>query len=172
MPHAIERFAPALPHLMQLKTLAPAISPRQIIGPLDRVVEGIAYDSRRVQRNFLFVALRGEKSDGHQFIEQAIEKGATTIVTEQEVQVARATCLVVENTRQALADLGAGLIRSGHRVLSHCGMGFNRSALVAGLILVRLGIPGCEAVNRLRGCRPGALFNEVFAAHLDSCGPL
>jgi protein-tyrosine phosphatase len=72
----------------------------------------------------------------------------------------------------AIADLGAGLIRSGHRVLSHCGMGFNRSALVAGLILVRLGIPGCEAVNRLRCCRPGALFNEVFAAHLDSCGPL
>ena len=92
---------------MQLKILASAISPRQIIGPLDRVVEGIAYDSRRVQRNFLFVALRGEKSDGHQFVEQAIEKGASVIVTEQEVQQARATCIVVENTRHALADLGA-----------------------------------------------------------------
>ena len=32
----------------------------------------------------------------------------------------------------AVADLGATLIRTGHRVLSHCGMGFNRSALVAG----------------------------------------
>ena len=92
---------------MQLKTLASAISPRQIIGPVDRVVEGIAYDSRRVQKNFLFVALRGEKNDGHQFIEQAIERGASSIVTEEEVQPARATCLVVENTRHALADLGA-----------------------------------------------------------------
>ena len=92
---------------MQLKILAAAISPRHVAGPLDRVVEGIAYDSRRVQRNFLFVALRGEKSDGHQFIEQAIEKGASVIVTEQEVQQARATCIVVENTRHALADLGA-----------------------------------------------------------------
>jgi len=107
MPHAIERLAPATRHLMQLKTLAAAISPRQIIGPLDRVVEGIAYDSRRMQRNFLFVALRGEKSDGHQFIDQVIEKGASVIVTEQEVQQARATCIVVENTRHALADLGA-----------------------------------------------------------------
>ena len=70
-------------------------------------MEGIAYDSRRVQRNFLFVALRGEKSDGHQFIDQVIEKGASIIVTEQEVQQARATCVVVENTRHALADLGA-----------------------------------------------------------------
>jgi UDP-N-acetylmuramoyl-L-alanyl-D-glutamate--2,6-diaminopimelate ligase len=92
---------------MQLKTLTAAISPRQIIGPLDRVVESIAYDSRRVQRNGLFVALRGEKSDGHQFIEQAIEKGASVIVTEHEVQHAHATCVVVENTRHALADLAA-----------------------------------------------------------------
>jgi len=68
----------------------------------------------------------------------------------------------------AVADLAAELIRSGHRVLSHCGMGFNRSALVAGLVLRRLGVPGPEAVRRLRACRPGALFNPVFAAHLES----
>jgi protein-tyrosine phosphatase len=68
----------------------------------------------------------------------------------------------------AVADLGASLVRRGHRVLSHCGMGFNRSALVAGLILLRLGMSGPEAVRRLRTCRPGALFNEVFAAHLQS----
>jgi UDP-N-acetylmuramoyl-L-alanyl-D-glutamate--2,6-diaminopimelate ligase len=92
---------------MQLKTLVAALSPRQIIGPPDRVVEGIAYDSRRVQRNGLFVAMRGEKVDGHQFVEQAIEKGATVIVTEHEVQSPRATCVVVENTRSALADLAA-----------------------------------------------------------------
>ena len=92
---------------MQLKLLAAAISPRQIIGPLDRLVEGIAYDSRRVQKNFLFVALRGEKSDGHQFIDQAIEKGASVIVTEREEKQARATCLVVENSRATLADLAA-----------------------------------------------------------------
>ena len=107
MPHAVERLAAPFRHAMQLKILAAAISPRQIIGPLDRVVEGIAYDSRRVQRNFLFIALRGEKSDGHQFIEQAIEKGASVVVTEQEVQQARATCIVVENTRHALRSRGA-----------------------------------------------------------------
>src|SRR5215203_2450714 len=92
---------------MQLKTLIAAISTRQVVGPVDRVVESVAYDSRRVQRNGLFVALRGEKSDGHQFIEQAVEKGATVVVTEQPVQSARATCVVVESTRSAMADLAA-----------------------------------------------------------------
>ncbi|MCU1246364.1 MAG: hypothetical protein JWN02_2274, partial [Acidobacteria bacterium] len=43
---------------------------------------------------------------------------------------------------EAVTQLGAHLVRSGHRVLSHCGMGFNRSALVAGRILNHLGLPG------------------------------
>ena len=90
---------------MQLKTLAAAISVRQVIGALDRNVESIAYDSRRVQRNGLFVALRGEKQDGHAFIGQAIEKGATAIVAEREEKHPRATCLVVDNSRTALAEL-------------------------------------------------------------------
>jgi protein-tyrosine phosphatase len=67
---------------------------------------------------------------------------------------------------QAVSRLGAQLIRDGHRVLSHCGMGFNRSALVAGRILCELGMPGCDAVERLRARRPGALFNDRFALHL------
>jgi len=92
---------------MQLKTLAGAIPVRQVIGPLDRTVESIAYDSRRVQRNGLFVALRGEKNDGHEFIGQAIENGASVIVAEREEKNPRATCLLVENTRTALADLAA-----------------------------------------------------------------
>src|SRR5438552_1040107 len=92
---------------MLLKTLVPAIPIRKIIGTIDRPVESIAYDSRRVQRNGMFVALRGEKSDGHQFIGQAIEKGASVIVVEHEGSHPRATFLVVENTRAALADLAA-----------------------------------------------------------------
>jgi len=68
----------------------------------------------------------------------------------------------------AVAIMGAQLVKSGHRVLSHCGMGFNRSALVAGRILNHLGMSGVDAVERLRERRPGALFNDVFAEHLKS----
>jgi len=67
-----------------------------------------------------------------------------------------------------IAKLGASLVRDGHIVLSHCGMGFNRSALVAGLILNELGMPGKETVERLRERRPGALFNPTFATFLES----
>jgi UDP-N-acetylmuramoyl-L-alanyl-D-glutamate--2,6-diaminopimelate ligase len=84
---------------MQLKTLVATIPVRQVIGTLDRTVESIAYDSRRVQRNGLFVALPGEKVDGHDFIQQAIEKGATAIVAERAENNPRATCMVVEHAR-------------------------------------------------------------------------
>ncbi len=68
----------------------------------------------------------------------------------------------------AVARLGASLVESGHKVLSHCGMGFNRSALVAGLILTYLGLSGAQAVELLRERRPGALFNEKFAEYLST----
>src|SRR5438094_8505266 len=92
---------------MQLKSFLDATPVRKVIGPLDRQVENIAYDSRRVQRHTMFVALRGEKTDGHQFIGQAIDKGASVIVAEREQKDPRVTCLVVENTRTALADFSA-----------------------------------------------------------------
>jgi protein-tyrosine phosphatase len=66
----------------------------------------------------------------------------------------------------AVASLAAELIRVGHRVLTHCNMGFNRSGLVAGLILTTLGMPGDAAVSRIRARRPGALYNERFAQYL------
>src|ERR1700756_5154091 len=105
---------------MQLKTLLAATPVRQVIGTPDRAVESIAYDSRRVQRNGLFLALRGEKSDGHDFIDQAIEKGATVIVTERAENPAlagRASCVVVDDTRAAMADLSARLFNFPARKL-------------------------------------------------------
>jgi hypothetical protein len=69
---------------------------------------------------------------------------------------------------RAVARMAAELIEGGHRVLSHCGMGFNRSALVAGLILIELGMRGEDAVLRLRERRAGALYNEMYSTFLES----
>ena len=79
---------------MQLKTLLSATPVRQVFGSVDRPVENIAYDSRRVQRHTMFVALRGEKTDGHQFIGQAIDKGASVIVAERELLERHLGCVI------------------------------------------------------------------------------
>lgn len=55
---------------------------QQVVGTTDREVNNIVFDSREIGVNDLFVAIRGAASDGHDFIEKAIEKGASTIVCE------------------------------------------------------------------------------------------
>lgn len=66
----------------------------------------------------------------------------------------------------ALGRLVADLLTSDHRVLVHCRMGFNRSVLVIATALTYCGMSGAEALLHLRERRPGALFNENFAAHV------
>ena len=107
---------------MSLKKLLAAVQPRKITGSLDRAVESIAYDSRRVQRNSMFVALRGEKVDGHNFVGPALEKGASVIVVEREEVCPRATCIIVENTRTALADLAVAFYENPARKLKLAGV--------------------------------------------------
>lgn len=71
-------------------------------------------------------------------------------------------------TLHNLGRLGADLIACGHRVLSHCGMGHNRSALLAGVMLTYLGHSGEEAIARIRARRQGALYNHVYSDYLAS----
>lgn len=68
----------------------------------------------------------------------------------------------------AVAKMCASLIQRGDRVLSHCGLGLNRSALMAGLILMYLGMDGSSAVQRIQQRRPGSLYNVVFRDYLLS----
>jgi len=68
-------------------------------------VTGVEYDSRRVKPGCLFVAMRGESSDGNRFIDQAIQSGAAAVVTDSLEQKARAgvAWAVVAHGRRALA---------------------------------------------------------------------
>lgn len=90
---------------MQLKTLISKIPTEMVIGTLDREITSLCYDSRRVQKGALFVALRGSKVDGASFIDSAIERGAVAVVCEQEHPARKATQIIVKDARVALADL-------------------------------------------------------------------
>jgi protein-tyrosine phosphatase len=68
----------------------------------------------------------------------------------------------------ALGRLVADLVETGHVVLVHCRMGFNRSMLVAATALSYLGASGGEILTHMRQVRPGALFNERFADHVKA----
>ncbi len=82
--------------------------PRQIYvgaeGSLDREITGIAYDSRRVMPGNMFVAVRGERTDGHRFVEAAIDRGAAAVVLERDSGLSpRATRIKVTDARRTMA---------------------------------------------------------------------
>jgi UDP-N-acetylmuramoyl-tripeptide--D-alanyl-D-alanine ligase len=77
-------------------------------GP-DASFDGVTTDSRQVSHGDLFVALKGERFDGHEFVDQALELGAVAaMVSEPErVRQAHARLIIVDDTRIALGRLAA-----------------------------------------------------------------
>jgi len=67
---------------MNLQELLYKVSIVTVVGTTDVEVVDIAFDSRKVKKDFLFVAVKGNQSDGHTYISQTIKAGATVIVVE------------------------------------------------------------------------------------------
>ena len=67
---------------MILSQLLNNIKPTAIVGDTGIDVSGVCIDSRQVKPGFLFIAVRGTQTDGHQYIGKAVELGATAIVCE------------------------------------------------------------------------------------------
>ena len=65
---------------MKLSHLIGKISPLKIIGEKEREILGLHLDSRKVREGYLFVAIKGTQSDGHSYIEQAIQNGAKAVL--------------------------------------------------------------------------------------------
>ncbi len=92
---------------MTVRHLTATLPKLALTGDLDAEVTSIVYDSRKVVPGCAFVALRGTKVDGHDFIDAAIAGGATLIVAEQAPHVMSVAWLHLSNSRAALALLSA-----------------------------------------------------------------
>jgi UDP-N-acetylmuramoyl-L-alanyl-D-glutamate--2,6-diaminopimelate ligase len=73
----------------------------------DIEISSVHYRAQEVAPGGLFVAIKGFKADGHDFIDQAVEKGASVIVSQQPVSTNKAVNIIVENSRKALAQLSS-----------------------------------------------------------------
>ncbi|MCF8380883.1 MAG: UDP-N-acetylmuramoyl-tripeptide--D-alanyl-D-alanine ligase [Bacteroidales bacterium] len=75
------------------------------ISPIDYVFE-VTQNSREVRSGTLFVALKGNRADGHDFVKEAENSGAVAAVVEYEVSNINIPQLIVPSTVEALGDLG------------------------------------------------------------------
>jgi len=92
---------------MELKKLLEGVEIKKIAGETRKEIKGIAYHSKQVEKDFLFAAMRGMAVDGHQFVREAIERGAEAVVLEEGQEVSDRTMVVVPDSRRALAKISS-----------------------------------------------------------------
>jgi len=130
------------------------LAPLRVEGPLDRNIAGISYDSRRVTPGMVFVAVPGQKTDGHEFISTAIDRGATAIICEKNGFVSqRATKIKVSDAREALARAAASYYQHPSRRLRVIGItGTNGKTTVAFMVKQILEAAGvnCGLIGTVR----------------------
>ena len=123
--------------MMVLKEILYKVAIESVHGTTDLPVEKIEFDSRKVSQDDVFVAIRGTLSDGHEFIEKAINQGAVAIVCEvlPELIITGITYIEVKNTHSALAFMATNFYGNPSKNLKLVGVtGTNGKTTVASLL--------------------------------------
>jgi UDP-N-acetylmuramoyl-L-alanyl-D-glutamate--2,6-diaminopimelate ligase len=91
---------------MKLGHLLKGLTGYQLIGDPDKDIKGLVYDSRQVKTGYTFVALRGHELNGHDYLQDAVQRGAVALVAEEfEGLQANISKVRVANSREALSKL-------------------------------------------------------------------
>jgi UDP-N-acetylmuramoyl-L-alanyl-D-glutamate--2,6-diaminopimelate ligase len=107
---------------MKLKDILNGLDVININGNLDVDIENIEYDSRKVDENTLFICIKGFNSDGHKYIESAIQKGAKAFLVEEDLQREGFTFIKVKNTREAMAKVSDNFYNNPSKELKVIGV--------------------------------------------------
>src|ERR1700704_1084942 len=89
--------------MMDLERLVAAVGAVDVVGRASAVVGDLAYDTRAVVPGTLFFCVPGANADGHDFADEAIERGAVALVVERPLEV-RVPQVVVADARMAMAS--------------------------------------------------------------------
>lgn len=106
---------------MKLMQLLENVDVKEIIGSEHLNISGIAFSSLEVKPGNIFVCISGFKTDGHDYAEDAIQRGAIAVLAEKDISDLGVTCIVTDNTRKALAQMAANFYE--HPEKSFCLIG-------------------------------------------------
>lgn len=123
--------------MKRLKDILYRVSIEAVHGATDVAIAKIEFDSRKVESNTAFVAIKGTLSDGHDYIEKAIALGANVIVCEQfpETIAQGITYVQVNDTNEALAYLSANFYDNPSEKIKLVGVtGTNGKTTIASLL--------------------------------------
>jgi UDP-N-acetylmuramoyl-L-alanyl-D-glutamate--2,6-diaminopimelate ligase len=136
---------------LKLSEIIQGLETTGITAGQDPLIEKITFDSRDVSEGDLFVAIRGGKADGHQYIGEAIYSGARAVVCEEpgEPAATRVPIICVPDTRKALAQMASSWYGHPSSELSLVGItGTNGKTTIATLL---------HQIHHLMGFRAGLI---------------
>lgn len=118
---------------MKLKEILEELPYREVKGAANPDITAVTYDSRRVIPGALFVAVKGKRHDGHDFLADAVGRGAAAVVVERvSADAAAVSQVIVDDARRALAAAAAAFYRHPGRELAVVGVtGTNGKTTVA-----------------------------------------
>jgi UDP-N-acetylmuramoyl-L-alanyl-D-glutamate--2,6-diaminopimelate ligase len=122
---------------MTIKELIVSIRVKEIKGEVNQKVEGIHFDSRKVVPGSVFVAVKGRATDGHKFIDMAVDRGAVCVILDEDVMVSGdQLCVIrVENSSIALAHVASAFYGNPSSELTMVGVtGTNGKTTIATLL--------------------------------------
>ena len=97
-------------------------------------IKGISYNSNTIKSHEIFVCLKGEHVDGHNFAQMAFEKGAIAIMAEHPLNI-EIPQLIVNSTQEKIADLAACFFHNPSHSLNLIGItGTNGKTTTAGVL--------------------------------------
>ena len=133
---------------MLLSALADRVPGETTVIGIDVSVSDVTHDSRLVKPGDLFVAVRGFDSDGHEFVDQALEAGAAAVVVDHAAEASYSQ-LVVEDTRRALGPLASAVHGEPSQRMAVVGVtGTNGKTTVTHLV---------ESIVAASGLTPGVI---------------
>ncbi len=122
---------------MNLSKIIQGLSLKEVIGDIDKDILSVTFDSRKVETGSLFVAQVGTQVDGHQFIPQALAKGAIAIVCEKLPETLQSDCtyLVAEHAGRMLGEIASRFLGEPSKQLQLVGVtGTNGKTTTATLL--------------------------------------
>ncbi|WP_324070127.1 MAG: UDP-N-acetylmuramoyl-L-alanyl-D-glutamate--2,6-diaminopimelate ligase [Flavobacterium sp.] len=123
--------------MKQLKDILYKVGIEAVHGATDITISKIEFDSRKIELNDVFVAIRGTLSDGHDYIEKALSLGAIAVVCEEfpSVIVNGVTYVKVKDSNEALAFLAANYYDNPSENMKLVGVtGTNGKTTIASLL--------------------------------------
>ncbi len=122
---------------MTIKELIVNIRIKEIRGEVNTPITAIHFDSRRVVPGSVFVAVKGRTTDGHKFIDIAVDRGAVCVIAQEEVvHLSNTVCIIkVENAAKALAQVASTFYGNPSSKLTMIGVtGTNGKTTIATLL--------------------------------------